>query len=194
MSVSFTTYWPSTYVSLVKNAGDAGSALQVVFGGTHVSYPAPSRYGASKGDVIYPVTVIRKVLHVIARLEITEIISIEQYSKDVLRLPRQLCKLDLFDLSEKLFKTHPELGHRIPHDCVYEAVIGNGTPISFNSIVPPEMLNEIRLATRKGEERPVCFVVDGKIQKPLGLLHHCYRLSTQTEKLFSNLVAEGESA
>lgn len=191
MSVSFTTYWPSEYTAFIKKAGDAGSALEVVFGGTHVSYPAPSRYGVSTGDVIYPVTVIRKTLHVIARLQVTAILPIQQYSAEVLKLPKELCELDLFDLTEQLSKTHPTLGHRSPHHCVYEAVMGQGTPISFDCIVPSEMLDAIRLVNSKGEERPPCFVVDGKLQKPLAFLHHCYRLTTQTEELFANLVTAG---
>lgn len=189
MSRSFTTYWPSEYTAFVKKAGDAGSALEVVFGGTHMSYPAPSRYGVSKGDVIYPVTVIKKALHVIARFQVTAILPIQQYSADVLKLPKELYELNLFDLTQLLPKTHPTLGHRGPHHCVDEAVMGEGTPISFDCVVPPEMLDAIRLVNSKGEERPVSFVVDGKLQKPLAFLHHCYRLSTLTEGLFADLVA-----
>lgn len=155
MSGSFTTYWPSEYTAFVKKTGDAGSALEVVFGGTHMSYPAPSRYGVSDGDVIYPVTVIKKTLHVIARLQVTSILPIQQYSTDVLKLPKELRELHLFDLNEQLSKTHPTLGHRIPHHCVYEAVIGKGTRISFDCVVPPEMLDAIRLVNRKGEVDPV---------------------------------------
>ena len=180
-------------MSRIRKAGDVGSPLKVVFGGGHSSFPAPSFYGAQAGDVLFPVSVTRKTLHIIGRLEIESIIPIEQYLKDVLQLPEQLCRLNLFDLTQQLASDRPELGHRAPHDCIYEAAIGDGSPISVTCVVPPVLLDTVRLVNRKGESRSIPYVSDGQIHKSFGLQAHCYRLCDSTAALFSRLLVEVES-
>jgi len=186
--MSFLTYWPADYVSRVKKAGDVGSSLEVVFGGGHTSFPAPSTYGAAPGDLIYPVTVIKKVLHIIARLEIAEIMPIRKYAKEVLKLPKRLHELHLFELEEQLLEERPELGHRMPHHCISEAVIGNGSYISYDCQVPAKIVTKLRLENRKGEQRPISHVENGEIKRSIGLQQHCYRLSANSSKLFADLV------
>ena len=193
MSTAFTTYWPMHYVSRIEKAGDVGLPLKVVFGGGHSSFPAPSIYSAKTGDVLFPVSVTRKTLHIIGKLEIESIIPLEQYLKEVLQLPEQLCRLDLFDLTQHLETEQPELGHRAPHDCIYEAVMGNGSPISVTCVVPPDLLDTVRLVNRKGESRSIPHASDGQIHKSFGLQSHCYRLDESTAALFSRLLVEAES-
>lgn len=193
MSTAFTTYWPMDYVSRIKKAGDVGSPLKVVFGGGHSSFPAPTIYGAKAGDVLFPVSVTRKTLRIIGKLEIESIIPIERYLKDVLQLPEQLCRLNLFDLTQQLETKQPELGHRAPHDCIYEAAMGNGSPISITCVVPPVLIDTVRLVNRKGESRSIPYVSDGLVHKSFGLQGHCYRLCDNTAALFSRLLVEAES-
>jgi hypothetical protein len=193
LGISFNTYWPADYVSRIRKAGDIGSPLKVVFGGGDTAFRAPSIYGAKAGDVLFPVTVLKKSIHVIGRLEISEIIPIENYIKDVLKLPKELCSLPLFDLTQQLLIERPALGHRAPHDYVYEAAIGYGSRISMSCIVPPESLDTLRLVNQKGEARAVSYISNGQIHKAIGLQGHCYRLCDRSAALFSRLVEEAET-
>lgn len=188
MTTSFITYWPSSYISQLKKSGDIGASLEVIFGGGHNSFPAPATYGASPGDLIYVITVARKTLHILACLEVTQIISIAEYTRDVLKLPKRLHQLHLFDLTQELLDERPELGHRIPHHCVNEAVTGKGTPITLDCTVPPQVLGKLRLENRKGERRPISHVENGELMRSIGLQQHVYRLSPDSAKRFSNLV------
>lgn len=193
LSTAFTTYWPLDYVSRIRKAGDVGAPLKVVFGGGHSSFPAPSFYGAKQGDVLFPISVTKKTLHIIGQLKIESIIPIEQYLKDVLQLPEQLCSLSLFDLTQQLATERPELGHRAPHDCIYEAAIGDGSSISITCVVPPLLLDSLRLVNRKGESRCIPYVSDGQVHRSFGLQGHCYRLCDSTAALFSRLLVELQS-
>lgn len=66
----FITYWPKDYVKNLKKAGDTGE-LSVIFGSHHTKMPSIS--SIKVGDVIYPVTLAKGTLCVMARLPVEHI-------------------------------------------------------------------------------------------------------------------------
>ncbi|MCI8910633.1 MAG: hypothetical protein HFG09_08145 [Oscillibacter sp.] len=64
----YMVYWPQDWVQELKKAGDTGP-IKVVFGSIHSRMP--SIVSIKAGDVVFPVTLIKKKLYVMARLPAT---------------------------------------------------------------------------------------------------------------------------
>ena len=64
----YIVYWPQDWVQELKKAGDQGP-IKVVLGSIHSRMP--TIVSVKVGDVIYPVTLIKKKLYVMARLPVT---------------------------------------------------------------------------------------------------------------------------
>lgn len=60
-------YWPSEQLRALKKAGDIGP-LKVMYGSIHSKMPSID--SVKVGDILYPVTVIKGILYVIARLPV----------------------------------------------------------------------------------------------------------------------------
>lgn len=63
----YMTYWPGEQLKALKKAGDTGP-IKVMYGSIHSKMP--SIESVKEGDILYPVTVIKGNLHVIARLPV----------------------------------------------------------------------------------------------------------------------------
>ena len=64
----FMVYWPQDWVDELKKAGDKGP-IKVVYGSIHSRMPTIASVKA--GDVVFPVTLMKKKLYVMARLPVT---------------------------------------------------------------------------------------------------------------------------
>ena len=64
----YIVYWPQDRVQELKQAGDMGP-IKVVFGSIHSRMP--TIVSIKVGDVVFPVTLIKKKLYVMARLPVT---------------------------------------------------------------------------------------------------------------------------
>lgn len=64
----FIVYWPQDHVEKLKKAGDTGP-IKVVFGSIHSRMPTIA--SVKVGDVVFPVTLMKKKLNVMARLPVT---------------------------------------------------------------------------------------------------------------------------
>ena len=64
----YIVYWPQDWVQELKKAGDTGP-IKVVFGSIHSRMP--SIVSIKVGDVVFPVTLIKKKLYVMAKLPVT---------------------------------------------------------------------------------------------------------------------------
>jgi hypothetical protein len=184
---SYTVMWPMDRCKWLDKAGETGKPIQVIFGGTHQSIPSLSHFKVQPGDAVYPIYVVKGVMHVIARLTISEIVPLETYLRDVLKLPRRMLELPLFDLTEVLEKEMPHLGHRMPYGCLYEAGMGEGTPMRWDVTVPPAMLESIRYQSSRGE-RPIKHVENGVLKRTISIHGGVYRLSDASAKDFERLV------
>jgi hypothetical protein len=93
-------------------------------------------------------------------------------------------------------KEHPELEHRIPTGCVYEAVLaeeGTGTPIRFDVAVSPHVLERLRFCSRRGERR-LKYVEDGLLKRAISLQGRVSRLSPESAVAFERLVLGAPAA
>ncbi len=65
---SYMVYWPQDQVEKLKKAGDTGP-IKVVFGSLHSRMPTIA--SIKVGDIVYPVTLLKKQLYALARLPVT---------------------------------------------------------------------------------------------------------------------------
>ena len=63
----YIVYWPQDWVQELKKAGDQGP-IKVVLGSIHSRMPSIA--SVKVGDVVFPVTLIKKKLYVMARLPV----------------------------------------------------------------------------------------------------------------------------
>ena len=187
---SYTVLWDAERCNWLAKSGEIGKPIEVIFGGVHQSVPSLTRFKVKPGDDVYPVRVHQRVLYVIARLRVSDIVPLEEYFRTYLKLPKKLLKMDLWDLEEKLWKDMPELGHRLPYGCIVEAAIGQGTPMTLHCAVPPGLLESIRYRSQRGE-RPIKHVEGGQLQHAISMHGGVYRLSPDSARDFENLVVSG---
>lgn len=64
----YIVYWPQDWVGELKKAGDKGP-IKVVYGSIHSRMPTIA--SVKPGDVVFPVTLLKKKLYVMARLPVT---------------------------------------------------------------------------------------------------------------------------
>lgn len=72
----YIVYWPGEQVRKLRKAGDTGP-IRVVLGSIHTKMPAVK--SVKPGDVIYPVTLEKGVLQVLARLPVEKVESAFDY-------------------------------------------------------------------------------------------------------------------
>ena len=63
----YIVYWPQDQVRNIQNANDSGP-IKVVFGSIHSRMPAITSIKA--GDIVFPITLMKKHLYVLARLPV----------------------------------------------------------------------------------------------------------------------------
>ncbi len=192
MTRSFTVLWTRDRCRLLEEQGEVGTPLEVLFGGAHQSLPKISSFGVARGDYLYPLYCVDKVLYIIARLKVSEIIPIKHYLSDVLKLRKRDKTPDNWWEASRTIdrmsqKKRKELGHRCPYGCVIEAALGEGTPIVFDNAIPATMLQAIRYASPKGE-RPIKYVENGELKRLNSIHGGVYRLSDESASMFARRV------
>jgi len=161
----------------------------VFYGSPHGSAPPLSRYGVGAGASIYIVYLRDGVLFLVARVVVGEVISVEAYLEEHLKLPAALLKKHLWALEDELWKTRPELGHRLPFGCVDEAaLLTRSSPLSRGQEIPVKITAALRFVTKKGEERSLPLVV-GKLKKLSAIQGHFHRLTPASAIELERLLA-----
>jgi len=158
---NYVILWPNDWCKALEKAGDKGP-IEVIFGGEHQSVPPLGK--VSVGDTVYPVRVNGGVLYLLGRFEITAIDDVEKYlSLNKLERPKGM----LWDTASGIvLKEKPELGHRIPRNCVNHAAIGKGTHLRFDNPVPLSIVEKLELGPN-----------GGKLKTPGLLFCYIYRLN-----------------
>ncbi len=189
MSQSYLILWPQKRIDRLKKDGEVGQPLEVLYGSPHGSAPSLRRYSIDAGDDVYVVGLKAGVVYVVVRLEIEKVISADDYFRDHLRLPAKDLKLHLWDLSEKLAREKPQLGHRLPFGCVDEAaVVASSSPVTLDVAVPADVLAALRFRTKRGEERSLP-LEEARLRKLAAIQGHFHRLTPETAPLLERLVA-----
>lgn len=142
---------------------------------------------------MYPIAIRDGVLHIVARMRVARISTIQDYLRDELQIPEELLSLHLWELEKRLIIDYLHLGHKVPQGCVNEAIVGElGTAISFDRPLPGNLLPDIRF--RSGtKERGLKHVVNGRLVRSVDIQGHVFRLSTLTSELTHKCRAGGRS-
>ena len=189
MNKCHTLLWTNDYCRKLKRAGDAGRPLRVVFSGSHLSQPSLASFGVVPGDCIFVIRVDKGRLFLVGGLRIREYVTLDAYLRQVLGLPESYASLGLFELEDRLAKERPEWGHLLPWGCLQAVALGDGTPIAFDRIVPPDVVERMRFVSRQGE-RPIKHLADGLIKSTLGLQGGAYHLSDVSATELMKLLPE----
>jgi hypothetical protein len=185
---SYTTLWSQDRIRDLKRHRQEGVRLTVLFGGPHTSLPAFRRYGVHEGDWIYPIYVRQGVLHVIGRMRVRRILSLEDYIAENPDLFAGCAQepapmLTLLDYLEH----HPEQRYLAP-TCVEEVALGEqGTPIRLDVAAPGELVERLRFRSRR-RERGIKHVENGRIKRVISL-QGIYRLAPESAEALEALLA-----
>ena len=186
---SYTVFWTNDYCRQLRKAGDLGKPLRIVFGGSHQSQPALTKFGVHPGDWVYPIRVDKGQLFMVAGMQVKSFVGVSEYVSDILRLPVAYNGLHTFQLIDRLKSDHPEWGHLLPWGCLVEVAVGhNGASIRLDRLVPRDVVEQLRFVSRRGE-RPIKHLEAGVIKSSMGLQGGVYRLSTASALEFARLLA-----
>jgi hypothetical protein len=183
MADAYTTFWTHDRCQAAKRANQEGKPLTLLLGGPHLSQPSFRRAGVKAGDWVYPISVYRGILYIIARMPVQRLSPIEDY---IDQHPELFAKYKhhghVLSTLQAYFDDHPEQRYLF-HTCTDEVVIGiDGTPICFDVALPSEQTEQVRFRSQR-RERPIKHLDNGRITSAISL-QGIYRLSTSTALLF----------
>ena len=192
MAGIFVVLWKQDWCHRLKQVGEEGKPLVALFGGHHQSAPGFSRHGVQPGDAICPVFVRDGAMHIVGRLRVERMMPIPDYLQEFITLSAAELALPAWEIQDHLFRTRPELGHRLPLGCLDEAVVGTCEAVmKFDRPLSPEQLTRLRLVTRKGEERELKYVKEGRLLSTVTLQGRVYRLAPASEAMVNRVLAPG---
>lgn len=175
VSNSYATLWTGDLCRELERFGFAGQRLTMLFGGPHQSLPSFQRAGVQPGDRIYPVRVRRARLHVLGMLEVAHIVPYEEVGSV---LPD--------DDYVKLLDWRP-----LKAGCVTEVLVGPpGAPLTFDTVVPGELLERLTFTSRRGE-RLLKYVEDGRLIRSVSL-QGIYRLAADSAEELDQFGRRGD--
>jgi len=176
MSESFTVFWTMDRWLGALSAGH--KPLPVLFGGPHLSEPSFRRAGVRVGDLLYPVAVSNRRVHLIARMRVREILLLGQEDGPT-----------LIDQRFPQYKSWKVLAPT----CTEEVVVGvEGTTLRADVVLPPEVLERLTFRSQRGE-RPLRHVRNGELTRSVGL-HGIYRLSAGSAADLAELIESPPAA
>lgn len=171
MSDAYTVFW--TMDRWLSAVAVGHRPLPVLFGGPHLSEPSFRRAGVRVGDVIYPVAVSNRRMHVVARMQVREMLLLGQEDGPT--------------LIEQRFPEYRAWKFLAP-TCTDEVVVGmNGTAPRVDLEVPPELLDRLHFRSQRGERR-LKHVKDGELTSSIGL-QGIYRLAAASADDLSELIS-----
>jgi hypothetical protein len=173
---AYIIYWTKDRIGAYLANGDEGP-LSVIFGGPHQSQPSLGKIKA--GDTIYPITVVKGKMYIIASMEVDKIIPEEE----LLEKPGgEVVMWDSFSKSNM-----GKITHKVPWSCVDTVAIGkNGTKLKMIEL-PMEKALLLSLGP-EGKQTPLK-IKDGLI-KTSNLIGYFRRLRELSENTLKELVKE----
>jgi hypothetical protein len=167
---SYTVFW--TMDRWLSAVAVGHRPLPVLFGGPHLSEPSFIRAGVRVGDLVYPVAVANRRIHVVARMRVREMILLGQE--------------DGPSLIEQRFPQFKAWKFLAP-TCTDEVLIGmDGTAPRADVPVPPEMLAKLTFRSQRGE-RHLKHVKDGELTRSISL-QGIYRLGADSADDLAELI------
>ena len=203
----YMVYWPQDWVQKLEKAGDHGP-VKVVFGSIHSRMP--SIVSIKTGDVVFPVTLIKKKLYVMARLPVTHRERAFDYC--MRELGREFGALTpegiVVKESDTFYYTRgqsfrrvedipdgmtlmtqsekPHTKHQEPFNCCSEwAVWGEDGSSIEPRLIPDEAVSLLRFGYPKSKERPLRRDQHGNVLA--SSLTSTRRMSEETAEIFEGL-------
>jgi hypothetical protein len=176
VSESFTVFW--TMDRWLGALAVGHKPLPVLFGGPHLSEPSFRRAGVKVGDLLYPVAVSNRRVHLVARMRVREMILLSQEDGP-----------SLIDQRFPQFKAWKILAPT----CTEEVIIGTeGIAPMADLEVPADVLERLRFRSQRGE-RALKYVRNGELTRSIGL-HGIYRLAESSAADLARLIESPPAA
>jgi len=170
LSEAYTVFW--TMDRWLSAVAVGHKPLPVLFGGPHLSEPSFRRAGVKVGDLIYPVAVSNRRVHVVARMRVREMILLGQE--------------DGPSLIDHRFPQYRAWKFLAP-TCTEEVVIGmEGTAPRVDVELPRDVLDRLTFRSQRGE-RPLRHLKDGELTSSIGL-QGIYRLTAASAADLAGLI------
>ena len=161
----YTVYWAKDTLVQARRLGMIGMPLTLVFGGHHYSHPDPVRSGLVAGDVLYPVTVCARRLHVLSSLAVEEVHPI----------------LD----DDHAYRFADERDLPVLGGCLVSAMLGRGTPLTSGEEVPEQIATALAFQSRRAKEpAPVKGVLPDGTWRHVNGIHGVHRLAPDSAEAF----------
>ena len=203
----YSVYWPQDWVEKLQKAGDKGP-IRVIYGSIHSRMPTIA--SVKIGDVVFPVTLAKKKLYVMARLPVTHKECAFDYCMRELGrnhgslIPDEIVvkETDTFywtkgqsfncveaipdGMTLMIESDKPHTKHQEPFNCCSEwAAWGeNGSSIKPRPI-PNELIPLLRFGYPKSKEKPLRLDKNGNVLSMS--LTATRRMSEETAKIFEEL-------
>ena len=184
MPSSFAVLWTLERCRWLQRAQDRGP-LEVIFGGPHTSLPSID--AVSVGDAIYPICIVSGELNVIARIDVSDIMSPDEYVQARLGFTRPATRM-WDELFQEFKRSSPGFGHRLPTTCCEKAAVGSGTELLFSRAISAHQLETLTFGPKPGRERPLKGVSDGRLRNVFAFQGHVRRLSEKSAGVFAEYV------
>src|SRR5262249_26042494 len=145
--------------------GEEGKPLQVLFGGIHQSAPSLKHAGIGHGDFVFPVSVYKGSLYVLAGVVVDKFVGLADYAVNQLGLDEDsVLGLDEYRIKELIRNCCGELGHRQPYGCGIEVLLTEwSTPLRFDVVVPGDKLGDVTFCPASGAPMGLKHIKDGKL-------------------------------
>jgi hypothetical protein len=196
MSSAYTVLWTRDRCLTLQKAGDEGKPLHVLFGGIHQSAPSLKHAGIRPRDLVFPITVLKGTLYVLAGVVIDKFVELAEYAVTHLGLePHSVAGLHEYQIKGLIEERCGHLGHRQPYGCGIEvALAATSTPLRFDRAVAPGQLEEITFCPRRGAPLGLKHIKDGKLASSISLQGNVRRLCAPSATLFVSVAGMAEDA
>lgn len=195
MNSVYTILWTRDRCHELQKAGVEGKPLQVLFGGIHQSAPSLKHAGIGHGDIVYPVSVSKGTLYVLAGVVVDEFVELAEYAVNQLGLARRfVAELEENKIKDLIQRHCRQLGHRQPYGCGTEVALATrSSPLRFDLAVAKELLEKITFCPRKGTPSGLKHIKDGKLVSSISLQGNVRRLCAPSAALFADIVGLSEA-
>jgi hypothetical protein len=208
---TFTVLWTSDLCRRIERRGLVGASPTMTFGGPHSSAPRYSRFGVSRGDTTYAVTVKDKRLYVVSRFVIERLSSAEEFVAEhpdwfaaiiaaeepisermaawYAENPGYEARIENFRRLDAWLGAHPEIGAFNPGEADEVVLLRDALPVAFDRLVPGPIVRQLRWQQGRRPERGVKHLDDaGGITRSISLQGGVYRLTPEAASQLAAVV------
>ena len=164
MSAAFTALWTHDVCRELRRHC-VGQRPPVAFSGVHQSLPSWTSVGV--GDDVFALHVNRCVVYVVSRLRVVD------------KQRRACCGAAPATWRDAAYPGHDDWAMLGAGGCGASPVHVEATPIRFDVAVPGDLLGALTWRNRRGEQRTLKYVVDGRLERSVSL-QGVYRLTDES--------------